>query len=87
MTYILAEQRPAKSVPAYAAFETGHPAVTRQRVIKVSGEKCILEIHAFPIKGTDGSIEFVVENLRDITRRIEQEMLLREKEELFRFSF
>lgn len=70
--YILLDG-PCKGCSAPEVFETGK---TIEREMINPADRSVREVRAFPVTGRDGTVEFVVEYVRDITERKHAEAAL-----------
>lgn len=76
-------QRSSPVFPGALALQTlrrGEVGHSRERVTDPSGQVCVFDLQAFPLFGTDQSVEQVVLHIVDMTERLQLETLARDNE-------
>ena len=64
--------------PLNQVRDLGHPVTVIHEHCQANGKKRIIEVHASPLSGSDGSFMGIIESMRDVTERHQTEVALRQ---------
>lgn len=72
---------PCDLCPGRKTFATGEPGYSQHNAWKDDGSEYFVELYTFPVKNEAGEVEYVIEYVRDITKRraMEQQLIKNEK--------